>query len=107
MAQKKYYFAADLGATSGRTILGSIEGGRLSTEVLTRFPNKLIQTGGHFVIIVGGNSTDGYHYYDPATSSTEKGTSINNQFTSDGDKLYDSSTCIGKEYIVTGIRKNQ
>lgn len=48
MAQKKYYFAADLGATSGRTILGSIEGGRLSTEVLTRFPNKLIQTGGHF-----------------------------------------------------------
>ncbi len=65
------------------------------------------QAGDHFVIIVGGNSTDGYHYYDPATSSTEKGTSINNQFTSDGDKLYDSSTCIGKEYIVTGIRKNQ
>ena len=42
------FFAIDLGATSGRTILGSIEGGRLQQRELTRFPNPIIQTGGHF-----------------------------------------------------------
>lgn len=42
------FFAIDLGATSGRTILGSIEGGRLQQRELTRFPNHIIQTGGHY-----------------------------------------------------------
>ena len=44
----KCYFAVDLGATSGRTILGTLDGGRLEQEELTRFPNNLIETGGHF-----------------------------------------------------------
>lgn len=42
------FFAVDLGATSGRTILGSIKEGKLEQRVLTRFPNNIIQTGGHF-----------------------------------------------------------
>lgn len=42
------FFAVDLGATSGRTILGSIRDGRLTQRELTRFPNHIIQTGGHF-----------------------------------------------------------
>ena len=46
--QRKYYFAVDLGATSGRTILGSLADGRLEQEELTRFPNNLIETGEHF-----------------------------------------------------------
>ena len=45
---KKYYFAVDLGATSGRTILGTLDNGRLAQEELTRFPNNLIETGCHF-----------------------------------------------------------
>ena len=45
---KKYFFAVDLGATSGRTILGTLADGRLEQEELTRFPNNLIETGGHF-----------------------------------------------------------
>ena len=45
---KKYFFAVDLGATSGRTILGMLVDGRLEQEELTRFPNNLIETGGHF-----------------------------------------------------------
>ena len=45
---EKYYFAVDLGATSGRTILGTLADGRLEQEELTRFPNNLIETGGHF-----------------------------------------------------------
>ncbi len=48
MGNKKYYFAVDLGATSGRTILGTLVDGRLEQEELTRFPNNLIETGGHF-----------------------------------------------------------
>ena len=43
-----YFLAVDLGATSGRTILGSIEDGKLKQRELTRFPNSIIQTGGHF-----------------------------------------------------------
>lgn len=42
------FFAVDLGATSGRTILGSIADGKLVQRELTRFPNNIIQTGGHF-----------------------------------------------------------
>ncbi len=48
MEQKKYFFAVDLGATSGRTILGSLANGKFELEELTRFENKLIETGGHF-----------------------------------------------------------
>lgn len=42
------FFAVDLGATSGRTILGSIVDGKLEQRELTRFPNNIIETGGHF-----------------------------------------------------------
>ena len=42
------FFAVDLGATSGRTILGSIVDGKLKQRELTRFPNNIIETGGHF-----------------------------------------------------------
>ena len=48
MEQKKQYFAVDLGATSGRTIIGTICNGKMELEELTRFDNNLIQTGEHF-----------------------------------------------------------
>ena len=48
MEQPKHFFAVDLGATSGRTIIGTIENGKMMLEELTRFDNNLIQTGGHF-----------------------------------------------------------
>ena len=41
MDQKKYFFAVDLGATSGRTIIGSIDEGQFHLEEVTRFPNNL------------------------------------------------------------------
>lgn len=43
-----YYFAVDLGATSGRTIVGHIADEQIQLEELTRFPTPLIETGGHF-----------------------------------------------------------
>ena len=42
------FFAVDLGATSGRTILGTLSEGKLDLRELTRFPNNIIETGGHF-----------------------------------------------------------
>ncbi len=42
------FFAVDLGATSGRTILGSFTADGLRMEEINRFPNYLIEVGGHF-----------------------------------------------------------
>lgn len=53
----KYFFAVDLGATSGRTILGSLTDGRLEQRELTRFSNPIIETGGHLF-------WDIYHLYN-------------------------------------------
>lgn len=46
---KKYYFVAfDLGATSGRSILGALTAdGKLTTKDLTRFPNQMMPLNGH------------------------------------------------------------
>ena len=43
----KNYLAIDLGATSGRTIVGTLDKGRIDLEELTRFDNPLIALGGH------------------------------------------------------------
>ena len=48
MEQNAYFFAVDLGATSGRTIIGSIADNRFELEEVTRFPNNLIEQGGHY-----------------------------------------------------------
>ena len=48
MDNRKYFFAVDLGATSGRTILGTLNEQRIELEEVTRFPNNLIEQGGHF-----------------------------------------------------------
>lgn len=41
------YFAVDLGATSGRTILATFDGQKINIRELTRFPNPMIPVGGH------------------------------------------------------------
>jgi rhamnulokinase len=48
MESNKCFFAVDLGATSGRTIVGSLSDNKFSLEEITRFPNNLIEQGGHF-----------------------------------------------------------
>jgi rhamnulokinase len=42
------FFAVDLGATSGRTILGMIRSGSIELREISRFPNKIIEANGHF-----------------------------------------------------------
>ncbi len=39
--------AFDLGASSGRAMLGEIRGGRLRTEVIHRFDNRMVRIAGH------------------------------------------------------------
>jgi len=46
--RNKSFLAFDIGATSGRTILGTLENGRLLMKELTRFPNQILQIGAHF-----------------------------------------------------------
>ena len=41
------YFAVDLGATSGRTILATYDGHKIEMRELTRFKNPMIPMGGH------------------------------------------------------------
>ena len=44
---KKCYFAVDLGASSGRTMIGSIGSDKIEMEEISRFPNHIVETGGH------------------------------------------------------------
>lgn len=44
----KSFLAFDIGATSGRSILGTLVDGRLQMKELTRFPNQMLQIGDHF-----------------------------------------------------------
>lgn len=48
MTQNRYFAAVDLGATSGRVILGTIAEGKLSLEEINRFPNRIIEATGHY-----------------------------------------------------------
>lgn len=47
MESLKSYFAVDLGATSGRTIIGTIKNGKVELKELTRFDNNIIHLHGH------------------------------------------------------------
>ena len=46
--KKNYYCAIDLGATSGRVILTTLCGDKISMEEIHRFPDTIIQMQGHF-----------------------------------------------------------
>ncbi len=43
----KYYLAVDIGASSGRHIIGWMENGELQTEEMYRFPNGVTELDGH------------------------------------------------------------
>lgn len=47
MASTENYVAVDLGAGSGRVVLGSFDGERLALEELHRFPNPAVEVLGH------------------------------------------------------------
>ena len=47
MIDKKFYLAVDIGASSGRHILGWVENGKIRLEEIYRFENKLVKKNGH------------------------------------------------------------
>jgi len=48
MTGKNYFLAFDLGASSGRAMLGILENGRLKLKEIYRFENRMQQINGHF-----------------------------------------------------------
>lgn len=44
---EKYYLAIDIGASSGRHILGSVQDGKMQLEEIYRFPNGMTKKDGH------------------------------------------------------------
>ena len=52
MAQR--FFAVDIGATSGRTILATHEDGKIQMKEITRFANPMIPLGGHLYWDIAG-----------------------------------------------------
>lgn len=54
MNKEKYYLAIDIGASSGRHILGSIKDGKIETEEVYRFKNGNITKDGELVWDVDG-----------------------------------------------------
>lgn len=50
----KYYLAIDIGASSGRHIIGWQENGEIKTEEVYRFPNGVEEMDGHLVWDVDG-----------------------------------------------------
>lgn len=47
MQENQHFFAVDLGATSGRTIIGQLSNGKIELEELTRFDNPIIHACHH------------------------------------------------------------
>jgi rhamnulokinase len=43
-----HFFTFDLGATSGRSILATLQDGKLTLKELTRFPNKMVRIGNKY-----------------------------------------------------------
>ena len=47
-----YYLAVDIGASSGRHILGHTENGKIVLEEIYRFENGLIKKNGHLLSLI-------------------------------------------------------
>ena len=51
---KKYYLAVDIGASSGRHILGHLENGQMVLEEIHRFPNGNVEKDGELTWDIDG-----------------------------------------------------
>lgn len=49
MDNKKLHLAIDIGASSGRHILGYLDNGMIKTQEIYRFPNSVIEKDGHLI----------------------------------------------------------
>lgn len=61
----KHFIAVDLGATSGRTIVGTLRNGAVELKQLTRFANPIVENCGHFYWNI-------FHLYDEILNGLKK-----------------------------------
>lgn len=61
----KHFIAVDLGATSGRTIVGTLRNGVMELKQLTRFANPIVENCGHFYWNI-------FHLYDEILNGLKK-----------------------------------
>ena len=54
MGSSKKYLAFDLGAESGRSIVGTFDGDRLALQEIHRFPNTAVRRGGSIGCVAFG-----------------------------------------------------
>ena len=93
---KIHFFAADLGATSGRTILGTLDGSKIEMEELTRFGNPIIQCCGHYF-------WDIYALYNEIIKGLKKVAEMGIQIQSIGiDTWGVDFVCVGKDGMLLG-----
>jgi len=93
---KKFFFSVDLGATSGRTILGTLADGKIQLDELTRFDNNIIETGGHFY-------WDIYALYNEIIKGLKLAAEKGIQLTSIGiDTWGVDFVCVGKDGLLLG-----
>ncbi len=65
----KYYLAVDIGASSGRHMLGWKEDGQIFTRELYRFPNGVTELGGHLTWDIASLFSHVKHGIDEALST--------------------------------------
>lgn len=95
-----HYLAIDLGATSGRTILGTLADGRLHLEELTRFPNSIVRHGGRCY-------WDIWHLYEEMLRGLREAASRNVELTSIGiDTWGVDFVCIGADGHILGTPRS-
>ena len=95
-----HYLAIDLGATSGRTILGTLSDGKLQLEELTRFPNSIVRHGGRCY-------WDIWHLYEEMLRGLREAARRKVGITSIGiDTWGVDFVCIGKDGHIIGTPRS-
>lgn len=91
------FLAFDLGATSGRAILGTVENGKLSSEEVYRFPNAVKEDGGKYF-------WDIYSLFDHFKAALKKVAGMGVKITSIGiDTWGVDFGCVGPDGTILGL----
>lgn len=92
-----HFLAFDLGATSGRTILGSVSDAGMTLKELTRFPNRIRKIGGHYYWNL-------FSLYEQLLEGLKAASRTGVRITSIGiDTWGVDMVCIGKDGSILGL----
>ena len=93
----KYFIAFDLGATTGRAILGTVTNNKLSLKDIFRFSNEIYCFGNHYYWNI-------YSLYDNIIKGLKKAAELNIEITSIGiDTWGVDFACVGQDGSLLGL----